>query len=64
MSWLALHIMHLLRYILALLLIAFINPVAGQSVGALIGIDRSVRPNFEPRGPGILYGPLDPAIKK
>ena len=47
-----------------LVLLALAAPASGQRTGALMGIDRSVRPTFEPRGAGVLFGPLDPAVKK
>ena len=46
------------------LLILLASQVEGQEYGTRLGVQRGGKVSFEPRGPGVLFGALDPAIKK
>ena len=46
------------------LLVLLAARVEGQEYGTRFGIQRGGTVSFEPRGPGVLFGALDPAIKK
>ena len=48
---------------LALALMA-ISPAPGQDYGDRLGVQRGGAVSYEPRGPGVLFGALDPAVKK
>ena len=49
---------------IAVLLLASASPVSGQDYGSRLGIRRGGEVGFEPRGPGVLFGALDPAVRK
>ena len=46
------------------LLVAFQTVLHAQNYGTRLGIQRGGEVSFEPRGPGVLFGSLDPAIQK
>ena len=46
------------------LLILLASQVEGQEYGNRLGVQRGGKVSFEPRGSGVLFGALDPAIKK
>ena len=46
------------------LLVAFQTVLHAQNYGTRLGIQRGGEVSFEPRGPGVLFGALDPAVQK
>ena len=46
------------------LLVAFQTVLHAQNYGTRLGVQRGGEVSFEPRGPGVLFGALDPAIQK
>ena len=51
-------------YVLPLLVLGF-TALDAQNYGSRVGVvQRGGKVNFEPRGPGVLFGALDPSIKK
>lgn len=46
------------------LLVLLAGRLEGQDYGTRLGVQRGGKVSFEPRGPGVLFGALDPAVKK
>ena len=46
------------------LLVAFQTVLHAQNYGTRLGIQRGGEVSFEPRGPGVLFGALDPAVQR
>ena len=44
--------------------VAAVPAVAQDNVGTRLGVRRGGEVNFEPYGPGVLFGALDPSVKK
>ncbi len=48
-----------------LLVMGFTNPSAAQEYGARLGsVRKGGLVSFEPQGPGVMFGALDPALRK
>ena len=42
-----------------------LDPAGGQEIArARLDVQRGSKPSFDPRGPGVLFGPLDPAVQR
>ena len=46
------------------LLLAFIDCIWAQDYGSRLGVQRGGVVSYEPRGPGVLFGALDPTVKR
>ncbi|MBT5327268.1 MAG: hypothetical protein HOL51_14220 [Gemmatimonadetes bacterium] len=44
--------------------VLFAGAASGQDYGNRLGVQRGGAVSFEPQGPGVLFGALDPAVKK
>ena len=52
-----------LRFSVATVMLAFMCSAAlAQEYGTRLGIQRGGSVSFEPQGPGVLFGPLDPSV--
>ena len=56
---------HWLTYLLAgVLLLACLDGVWAQDYSTRLGVQRGGRVSYEPQGPGVLFGALDPTVKR
>lgn len=57
--------LHVMLFIAGLALLGLFNaPLESQEYGARLGVQHGGKVSFEPRGPGVMFGALDPSIKR